>query len=177
MYFPGSQLPSNVPEFFQLLHMCMSLSETGSPSTAVVSVRGALCPFSCGLACLCRDIYVYCVLLLSGKLGSNFLRATLHLVMCFCSRYCLCEVFGGQAVAESPTPGAHGCLFLTVSKISIGDSTCGFGEREAEGLPDIHESMWLQGLSEELLCFCGGDLRRCMIDNLPRAVTCMCLCG
>lgn len=67
-------------------------------------------------------------------------------------------------------------MFLTVSKISIGNGTCGFGERELEGLPDIYEGMWLQELSEELLHFCGGDLRRCVIDNLPRAVTCVCLC-
>lgn len=156
----------------------MFLSETGRPSSAVVSVRGAACPFSCGLACLCRDyLCLSCVLLLSVKeLGSNFLRATQCLVMCFPSRYCPCDVFGGQAVAESPTPGAYGCLFLTVSKISTGDGTCGFGEREGEGFPDIHEGMWLQMLSEELLCFCGGDFRRCMMDNLPRADTCMCLC-
>lgn len=85
------------------------------------------------------------------------------------------KLFGGQAVAESPAPSVHGCLFLTVSKISIGDGTCGFGESLVEGLPDIHEGIWLQ-LSEELLCFCGGGLRRCMIHNLPTAVTCVCLC-
>lgn len=177
MYIPGSQLPSNAPKFFQLLHVCMSLRETGSPSTAVVSVRDASCPF-CGLVCLCRDyLCPSCVLLLFVKgLGNNFLRVTLCLVMWFPGGYCLCVVFGGQAVAESPAPGAHGCLFLTVSKISIGNGTCGFGERELEGLPDIYEGMWLQELSEELLHFCGGDLRRCVIDNLPRAVTCVCLC-
>lgn len=62
-------------------------------------------------------------------------------------------------MAESPTLGAHGCLFLTVSKISIGHGMCGVGEREMEGLPDVQEGMWLQELPEELLCFCGGDLR------------------
>lgn len=117
------------------------------------------------------------VLLLSVEgPGSTFLRAPLCLVTCFPSRYCTGEVFGGQAVAESPAPDAHGCLFLTVSTISIGNGTCGFGERELEGPPDLHEGLWFQMLPEELLHFCGGDLRRCVTDNLPRGVKCVCLC-
>lgn len=127
MYIPGS--PFNVYKFFQLLPVCTSLSEPGSPSTAVVNVRGASCPFSCGLAVCAGPIYVcqVCFCFLSRNWGVIYLRVTLCLVMCFHSRYFLCEVFGGQAVAESPTLGAHGFLFLTVSKISIGHGMYGVG--------------------------------------------------
>lgn len=83
-------------------------------------------------------IYVQlsCVPVLPVKgLGGSFLRVTLCLVRWFPSSYCLCAIFGGCAVAGSPAPGAHECLFLTVGDISISDGMRGFGHREVEGLP------------------------------------------
>lgn len=56
----------------------------------------------------------------------------------------------------SLAPGAHGCLFLAVGKISISAGMSGFGHREVGGrssrkLLHVCEGMWLRVVPEELL--------------------------